>query len=107
MRFNKAKSKVLHLGQGSLWYQYRLEEGGVESSPAEDLELLVGEKLDTTWHGALAAQRANLTLDFQKKCGSRVRLIALVWLFLTTVSVLPSEEEEEEDIKEEEGAVIL
>lgn len=38
---------------------------------------------------------------------ARVRLIALVWLFLTTVSVLPSEEEEEEDIQEEEGAVIL
>lgn len=37
---------------------------------------------------------------------ARVRLIALVWLFLTTVSVLPSEEEEE-DIQKEEGAVIL
>ncbi|KAF4805053.1 hypothetical protein TURU_002410 [Turdus rufiventris] len=24
MRFNKAKSKVLHLGQGKAWYQYRL-----------------------------------------------------------------------------------
>jgi len=35
LRFNKAKCKVLHLGQGNSQYQYRLGDDGVDSRPEE------------------------------------------------------------------------
>lgn len=47
MSFNKAKCKILHLGQDSPRYEYTLGEEFTESSSAEkDLGILMDENLD-------------------------------------------------------------
>ena len=79
MRFNKAKCKVLHLGQGDQYYQYKLEDEKIEHRPVEKgMGILVDGKMDMSQHCALAAQKADYILGcIKRSMASRVKEVML------------------------------
>ena len=75
MKFNKAKCKVLHVGQANPKHKYRLGREWNKSSPVEkDSRVLVDENLIMTQQCVLTAQKANHILGcIKRSVASRLR----------------------------------
>ncbi|KAJ7425222.1 hypothetical protein BTVI_03730 [Pitangus sulphuratus] len=79
MKFNNAKCKVLHLGQGNPKLGYKMGEECIVYRPEEkDLGVFIDEKLNVTTQCPLAAQKANHVLScIKSSMASRSSVVIL------------------------------
>ena len=86
MKFNKAKCKALHLGQGNPQHQYRLEDEWIESSHVgKDSGILVADKLDMSYRCVLAAQKAKHILGCIKRSEASRSMEVILPLYCTLI----------------------
>ena len=72
MRFNKARCKILHMGQGNPKHKYRLSGEPIERSPEEkDLRVLVDKKLNMTQQCVVTARKTSHILGCMKSSTAR------------------------------------
>ena len=79
MRYNKTKCKILNMDQDSPWYQHRLGDKWIKSSPEDkNLRVVVDEKLGINQQCELAAQDANyIPRCIKRNMASRSREVIL------------------------------
>ena len=80
MKFNKAKYKVLHVGQGNHKNRYRLGGEQLESSPEQkNWRVLTDEKFNMNQQCVPSAQKANHILGcIKRNATSRSRKVILL-----------------------------
>ncbi|PKU34056.1 rna-directed dna polymerase from mobile element jockey- hypothetical protein [Limosa lapponica baueri] len=79
MMFNKAKCRILHVGQSNPQHKYRLGREWSEGSHEEkDFWVLVDEKFNMSRQCVLTAQKANCVLGcIKRRVASRLREVML------------------------------
>lgn len=78
MKFNKARCEILQLSLSIPKQKYRLSRGWIDSSPEENLGVLVDKKLDVTQQHVLAAQKdSNIYSCIKRSVSSKSREVTL------------------------------